>query len=489
MSPAPADPLGRWITIDGDSGIVRYAGPVTGSSGSWLGVEWRDSERGKHSGAKNDKQYFTCKSTNPKCASFIRSVDRIDWGQSLIEAARSRYIVNMAEISAHLPQTIDGRRGKIEAVGFEKVATEQSDLSSLEVLGLDSLKVYGVDDVTETRALLKNVRILLLARNFFTEWRQIQDVLLALPNVDELDISANHFQSPMFADAESSDLSVSTLRVDTSPELTWADVCGIASRLYARSLSFGWSGLSLLQSASLDLLEELSLEYNHISDILPLAHLPRLRTLNLRGNVEFVAFPAIQPPMFPCLDSLNLGYTGISSWSSIDNIAQLPVRTLYLGYTPLGDSNSSRAMAIGRLANITKLDGTLISAEERTEMERYYLILSLQGEGFPRLQELIAKHGAPRKPAVIEAKIKSRLVSVTIQVFHGHVVSETTKSLLKSMLVRQLNPIVTRLAKSRDFQLFVNTSADDTWVPLDSDTRSLSFYGVENDGAVIRAVL
>ncbi|KAJ2884028.1 hypothetical protein H4R27_002374 [Coemansia aciculifera] len=489
MSPAPADPLGRWININGDGGIVRYVGPVDGGSGTWLGVEWTDTERGKHNGSKDGKQYFKCKSTNPKCASFIRCVDRIDWGQTLIEAARSRYIVEIPEICAHLPQAIDGRRGKIEAVGFEKIAREQSDLSALQVLGLDSLKVYGLGTAA---SVLANVKTLLLSRNYLTGWRQVKEILEALPNVDVLDISGNHFDSPLFSGGEDGDLSVGTLRIDSSPGLTWLDVCGIAERVHARCLSFGWSELSLLPVVSLDLLEDLSLEYNHISDILPLSHLPRLRSLNLRGNAELTGIPEIQGHMFSCLESLNLGYTGISSWRSVNNLGTLPLlRTLYLGYTPVvsaGDDSVSRALVIGRLANISKLDGTLISAEERTEMERYYLVLSMDdGSEFPRLPELIAKHGAPRRPAVVEAKIKSRLVSVTIQVVRGpNVVSETAKSLLKSMLVRQLKPIVMRLAGAREFQLYVNN--DDLWVLLDCDTRSLDFYGVEND-KVIRAVL
>ncbi|KAJ2246261.1 hypothetical protein GGI13_005509 [Coemansia sp. RSA 455] len=480
MSPAPADALGRWINIDGDGGIVRYVGPVDGSSGTWLGVEWAGTKRGKHNGSKDGKQYFRCKSSNAQCASFIRCVERIDWGQTLLEAAKSRYIVEIPEISAHLPQTIDGRRGKIEAVGFEKVAREQSDISTLEVLGLDSLRVYGIG-----AEVLPNVKTLLLSRNYLTRWRQVEDILANLPNVDVLDISGNHFDSPMVF---SGDLSVGTVRVDSSPGLTWFDVCGIAKCLHSRCLSFGWSELSILPVVLLDLLEDLSLEYNHISDILPLANLPRLRSLNLRGNSELTEIPEIQERMFSCLESLNLGYTGISSWSSVNNLGTLPVlNTLYLGYTPVvSDDSVSRALVIGRLANISKLDGTVISPEERTEMERYYLVLSMDGSEFPRLPELIAKHGAPRKAKAIEAKIKSRLVSVTIQVVRGSSVSETRKSLLKSMLVRQLKPIVMKLAGTREFQLYIDN--EEQSVLLDCDTRSLDFYGLDND-KVIRAVI
>lgn len=41
-------------------GTVRYAGPVDGTQGLWIGVEWDDPSRGKHSGTKDGKLYFTC---------------------------------------------------------------------------------------------------------------------------------------------------------------------------------------------------------------------------------------------------------------------------------------------------------------------------------------------------------------------------------------------------------------------------------------------
>lgn len=42
-------------------GTVRYAGPVEGTSGEWLGVEWDDSSaRGKHDGQKDGRRYFRC---------------------------------------------------------------------------------------------------------------------------------------------------------------------------------------------------------------------------------------------------------------------------------------------------------------------------------------------------------------------------------------------------------------------------------------------
>lgn len=52
--------VGRRINYAGYLGTIRYVGPVDGTQGVWLGVEWDDAHRGKHDGLKNGKRYFTC---------------------------------------------------------------------------------------------------------------------------------------------------------------------------------------------------------------------------------------------------------------------------------------------------------------------------------------------------------------------------------------------------------------------------------------------
>jgi len=51
--------LGTRLSISCSLCIVKYIGPVDGTSGTWLGVEWDDPARGKHSGSHDGKAYFT----------------------------------------------------------------------------------------------------------------------------------------------------------------------------------------------------------------------------------------------------------------------------------------------------------------------------------------------------------------------------------------------------------------------------------------------
>ena len=42
-------------------GTIRYVGPVDGTSGEWIGVEWDDVDaRGKHDGVSDGRRYFRC---------------------------------------------------------------------------------------------------------------------------------------------------------------------------------------------------------------------------------------------------------------------------------------------------------------------------------------------------------------------------------------------------------------------------------------------
>ena len=56
----PQFTLGQRVEVETYRGTIRFLGPVAGSSGEWIGVEWDDIHRGKHSGENKGVQYFQC---------------------------------------------------------------------------------------------------------------------------------------------------------------------------------------------------------------------------------------------------------------------------------------------------------------------------------------------------------------------------------------------------------------------------------------------
>jgi dynactin complex subunit len=51
---------GQRLSYSGALCTVKYIGPVSGTKGDWLGIEWDDPNRGKHNGSHNGIKYFDC---------------------------------------------------------------------------------------------------------------------------------------------------------------------------------------------------------------------------------------------------------------------------------------------------------------------------------------------------------------------------------------------------------------------------------------------
>lgn len=51
---------GQRLSNKGDLCTVQYVGQVQEKPGIWLGVEWDNPSRGKHSGTFENKEYFKC---------------------------------------------------------------------------------------------------------------------------------------------------------------------------------------------------------------------------------------------------------------------------------------------------------------------------------------------------------------------------------------------------------------------------------------------
>lgn len=60
MATAQPRHVGQRVSYHGALCTVRYIGPVDGTAGTWLGVEWDDAARGKHDGSHKGVRYFAC---------------------------------------------------------------------------------------------------------------------------------------------------------------------------------------------------------------------------------------------------------------------------------------------------------------------------------------------------------------------------------------------------------------------------------------------
>lgn len=186
--------VGQRISFDSVLCTVRYIGPVAGTTGSWLGVEWDDPARGKHDGSHKDVRYFTCFSKVPTAASFVRPTRPADKPQSFVAAVKDKYASEYGgdgrgAAGAAVAQIVIS--GKVaEEVGFEKIRRQQAQIQDLKFAILDGQRMASARDEGEPgiEETCPSITQLDLSRNLFEGLRPIVEVCRELPKLENLSI-------------------------------------------------------------------------------------------------------------------------------------------------------------------------------------------------------------------------------------------------------------------------------------------------------------
>jgi tubulin-specific chaperone E len=168
---------------------VRFNGVLPGHQGHWLGVEWDDTERGKHDGQYKGKRLFNTLSSSPTCASFIRATRVPDKTRTFLQALRFKYAEDGLEHTTLQPDASIEISGKVvEEVGFEKIRQQQAILHDLKIVILDGLRIRGDhDDAEKTEKIQSDIANtcptiveLDLSRNLFEHWKEVAAVCAPL---------------------------------------------------------------------------------------------------------------------------------------------------------------------------------------------------------------------------------------------------------------------------------------------------------------------
>ena len=143
--------LGVRVEVGRDKATIRWKG-VVGESGEWLGVEWDNSERGKHDGTHRGVRYFS-PVRDADCCSFIRREKVTQWRIPLEEVVKEKYGKSNKEQIKDL--------GTLSLKVFNSIQIPHSETESKKVESLKSSLVlkdhsyalmgkagdYGVGDV------------------------------------------------------------------------------------------------------------------------------------------------------------------------------------------------------------------------------------------------------------------------------------------------------------------------------------------------------
>ncbi|KAG5929458.1 hypothetical protein E4U42_005821 [Claviceps africana] len=424
MSEAPPR-LGQRVSYAGALCTVRYSGPVAGTTGSWLGVEWDDGSRGKHNGSHGGVRYFTCLSKSPTAASFVRPTRPRDSPQGFLSALREKYLGGddqSPEARSEPLIRISGTK-VAEQVGFDKIWRQLAQVEQLRTVILDGLRVAvaGTEADESIAASCPSIAHLDLSRNLFETIGPVVDICSELSGLRRLSINGNRFghllRDESLRRMPDAFAHVTELSLQETL-LSWEELCAVAARcpslvaFHAGSNQLG--SLPPVDYAHLpSTLTSLNLEFNDLaalSDLASLTSLTSLCSLHLKGNnmtavssssrdphgaaapAAATAAAAGAPVFPPSVRYLDLSYNDVATWSFVDALAvhfagltglRLSHNPVYdavgvddqaaSSSTPSSSEEESHMVTVGRLANLQSLNFAPIKPADRSNAEMFYL--------------------------------------------------------------------------------------------------------------------
>ncbi|KAL3475491.1 hypothetical protein BJX99DRAFT_229687 [Aspergillus californicus] len=399
---------------------IRYVGKVEGTSGEWLGVEWDDPTRGKHSGQHQGVNYFTCLRKHPTAGSFVRPSRPTDSSRGFLDALRGKYASEFEQTLARqagppedADKPIQFNGGKVaEEVGFDKIRKQLAELEELKVVLLDGLRVAGVlareasagsdqSHIEEGRMEIEKtcpkIMELDLGRNLFTSWRDVADICGPLRRLRLLKLNGNRFdpvEEGLRFDG------IGELHLDDTL-LSWEEISAVASRFPSlTSLLVSANQISVISTPISSTINSLVLDHNEItslSAVKTLTSLENLNHLSIRGNsIDIISKPGSDEAFqfSTNLHSVDLSLNKINSWSFIDKLSTIfpNIQTLRISGNPLFNQpvapssvtglpekpmtiDEAYMLTLARIPTLQVLNYSKISEKDRSNAELYYLSL------------------------------------------------------------------------------------------------------------------
>lgn len=381
--------VGSRIQFKGNIGTIRYIGKLKeqdengNKEEEWIGIEWDEVTRGKHSGTYNGKHIFT--TTVPNSGTFIKATSKhMNTGISLYEAACKRYNDAIDHSHRTCNVTVGGASFDIADEGDSKNIKRIDDINVLDVSGMC---VSHVDRQMKENENLKGLKFLSVTRCLFINVKQVLDILVCFPLLKVLDASRNVFHCD--ADDGCADVVENSHQLDelilNSCSINWNGVFKICShisslhvvRLHNCNLNGfdidnsliqkHWHGLTLMD-----------VDRNHLSwnDIEQLTTLANLKDLYISRN-DLPDHTGFSSSSFKSLQTLSLSNNRINGWKLITSLNK--VSTLkhirISGNAIITKSNSKESIMkiISRISSINQINGSFISADERLQAERRYV--------------------------------------------------------------------------------------------------------------------
>ncbi|KIM86184.1 hypothetical protein PILCRDRAFT_816109 [Piloderma croceum F 1598] len=387
--------VGTRISVAGSFGTVKFAGSVDNTKGVWLGIEWDDPDRGKHSGTKDGKRYFECRI--PNAGSFMRPSASICYGISFLTALRSKYIETQHGTASLEKVVLGSSKGaiEVEAVGLDKIRGKFAQLERLREISVDYENVATADSPGEVRNTCPNVRGVDLSSNLLPSWDMVALIAVELPQLERLALNRNRL-------APFKTTSKATLAFPKLTELqlngtlmTWSDAEELVFVIPSlRLVEMGYNRLRCLSSSpalAKPSIHVINLDGNELDDwahicetFQPYRNLGRL--ILSSNRIRTIPPVTKASPILLGIKNLALSFNDLRTWRDIDSLSQwcptletLSLRGNYLVEDPqMG--RYARQLVIAKIPSLRALDAAAISSKERVDCELFYLSLISKGE-------------------------------------------------------------------------------------------------------------
>ncbi|KAF3481435.1 uncharacterized protein GIQ15_04194 [Arthroderma uncinatum] len=412
--------LGSRLSYDGALCTVRYIGDVQDTKGQWLGVEWDEPARGKHSGAHQDVRYFQCKSKHPTAGSFVRPGRPSDKPLSFLEGAHEKYVSELPAFysSSKGDRVIEQLMSKpieisgkiVEELGFDEIRKQLAALNELRIIILDGLRMNGVlsgpsspdereKELEKIKKTCPKVVELDLSRNLLRRWCEIADICKQLPELKSLKLDGNRLEDVESCSVDIISYTVNGVSLD-STLMSWKEIALLSHKLPSlTSISLSTNELLSTTATLSTTIQELSMEFNGFESLDSLRHLttlPSLRRLCLRSNKISKVYSSSPSELVfsPTLDFVDISRNQIPSWDFVDAL-----QTVFPGLTGLRISDNplynqppaptkvtglqeqpmtvdeAFMLTLSRLSNLKILNYGKVTPLDRLNGELYYLSL------------------------------------------------------------------------------------------------------------------
>ncbi|KAJ4475697.1 hypothetical protein J3R30DRAFT_3376039 [Lentinula aciculospora] len=519
--------IGERISYSGQLGTVKYYGKVDNTTGTWLGIEWDNPNRGKHDGVKDGKRYFSCR--NPNAGSFIRPSIQVIRGISFLQALKAKYVEEFYGSTSQEKVTLGSSNGaiEVEAVNLDKIRNKFANLRQLREVSLENEHVSRVDEPRSIRETCPNIRGLDLSASLIPTWSVIADIAVELPVLQRLALNRNRFaEVPL----DTSKMSISFLNL-TDLQLNgsligWHEVQRVTSFMPKLvSIELGSNQLCELEDSATpssvhSSIRNINLEDNKCREWTRICwslsiYIYLERVILTSNEICCIPPPANDSQLLKELKHISLSSNNLEAWNDLDALSLWcpALSSLSIIGNPLveigSESRYSRPFIIARIPTLSILDSTAVTSKERTDSELLYLSYISQRFGLheriaqlkrehSRWEELSKKHGATLTTSVShQDRLSRKLVEVQVQKTFASAPSETTEfidpTMIRMLPSMSLKVLEHKIRKALDIEKDSSCSLwlkmnDGTWAELSDNSRDLDWLGLEVGSQVICCV-